>query len=209
MLDSGLKNTLVKFWNKSKDRFVTKVEGKGLSTNDYTNEDKAKLDNVSNPMQIKGRVDSVYELPTENVKLGDVYLVGLSGSENFKEYVCVGIDEYANGPMWECLGPPDNAPYVFVVEPYETWESDDHYFRISETDTYRSDILINMNRIFKEDYGYWIVQIPKTEHSKDLVANVMILDNKNNVVTSDINIDDIQTVTVLLDVDFTGKIIIS
>ena len=36
-----------KMWSKNKDTFVSKVTGKSLSTNDYTNEDKNKLDNLS------------------------------------------------------------------------------------------------------------------------------------------------------------------
>lgn len=36
-----------KMWSKNKDTFVSKETGKSLSTNDYTNEDKNKLDNLS------------------------------------------------------------------------------------------------------------------------------------------------------------------
>lgn len=36
-----------KMWNKNKGTFVLKETGKSLSTNDYTNEDKNKLDNLS------------------------------------------------------------------------------------------------------------------------------------------------------------------
>ena len=36
-----------KMWRKNKDTFVSKETGKSLSTNDYTNEDKNKLDNLS------------------------------------------------------------------------------------------------------------------------------------------------------------------
>lgn len=36
-----------KMWNKNKNTFVSKETGKSLSTNDYTNEDKNKLNNLS------------------------------------------------------------------------------------------------------------------------------------------------------------------
>lgn len=35
------------FWSKIKDKFVQKESGKGLSTNDFTNEEKQKLQNIS------------------------------------------------------------------------------------------------------------------------------------------------------------------
>ena len=40
-------NGLLYFWQKIVNKFVTKVEGKGLSTNDFTNELKTKLDGVA------------------------------------------------------------------------------------------------------------------------------------------------------------------
>ena len=41
-------NGLLYLWGKIKSGFVAKVEGKGLSSNDYTNEDKAKLTGLEN-----------------------------------------------------------------------------------------------------------------------------------------------------------------
>ena len=41
-------NGLLYFWQKIVNKFVAKVDGKGLSTNDFTNELKAKLENVEN-----------------------------------------------------------------------------------------------------------------------------------------------------------------
>jgi hypothetical protein len=38
---------LKKLWEIIKSTFVAKEEGKGLSTNDYTNEDKNKLDSIA------------------------------------------------------------------------------------------------------------------------------------------------------------------
>lgn len=84
--------------------YVKKEDGKGLSTNDFTNEDKTKLDNIQNPMQIVGRVDSVEDLPSSGVRVGDAYLVGTSGSETFDEYVCTEISEETDAPTWESIG---------------------------------------------------------------------------------------------------------
>lgn len=41
-------NGLLYFWQKIVNKFVAKVDGKGLSTNDFTNELKAKLESVEN-----------------------------------------------------------------------------------------------------------------------------------------------------------------
>lgn len=66
-------------------------------------EDKAKLDSLQTPMQVKGRVDSVGDLP-DDASVGDVYLVGLSGDENFEEYVCTEVSGSPATPVWENLG---------------------------------------------------------------------------------------------------------
>lgn len=50
-------NGLLYFWNKIKNKFVEKVEGKGLSTNDYTNEDKTKLDSIAEGGQTNVQAD--------------------------------------------------------------------------------------------------------------------------------------------------------
>lgn len=83
---------------------VDKVEGKGLSTNDFSDEYKAKVDNIANPIQLKGRVDTVEDLPTTGVKIGWAYLVGAEGSENFEEYVCTALSGTPEIPTWESLG---------------------------------------------------------------------------------------------------------
>ena len=81
---------------------VIKVDG--VQSAPFTAEEKAKLATVTTPMQIKGRVDSVSDLPTEDVKVGDTYLVGLSGSETFDEYVCTGFAGTPEAPVWESVG---------------------------------------------------------------------------------------------------------
>ena len=94
---------------KDKFTFLDPVEVPGINIGGtasvpFTSEDRAKLDNLQTPMQIKGRVDSVGDLPTEGVSVGDVYLVGLSGSETFDEYVCVELSGSPEAPVWESVG---------------------------------------------------------------------------------------------------------
>lgn len=61
---------------------VEKVPGKGLSTNDFTNNYKNKIDTLQNIYRFMGAVDTVSDLPTTGQKNGDVYNVK---SEN-KDY---------------------------------------------------------------------------------------------------------------------------
>ena len=62
----------------------------------------AKTSDITSVLQFRGTVDYVKELPTENVKEGDVYHVRYSGSEGTSglnaEYVRIGS-------RWELLGP--------------------------------------------------------------------------------------------------------
>lgn len=73
-------NGLLYFWQKLKTMLagkVDKVDGKGLSTNDYTTAEKTKLDGLSN-----------YTLPTASastlggIKVGDNLTVGADGKLN-------------------------------------------------------------------------------------------------------------------------------
>ena len=61
---------------------VNKVPGKGLSTNDFTNNYKNKIDTLQNIYRFMGTVDTASNLPTTGQKKGDVYNVK---SEN-KDY---------------------------------------------------------------------------------------------------------------------------
>lgn len=61
---------------------VNKVPGKGLSTNDFTNNYKNKIDTLQNIYRFMGAVDTVSDLPNTGQKNGDVYNVK---SEN-KDY---------------------------------------------------------------------------------------------------------------------------
>ena len=67
-----------------------------LARNIFTDEEKAKLANITNPMVIKGRVDTVDDLPTE-AEIGWFYFVGLESASSYEEY-CYS----ENG--WEYIG---------------------------------------------------------------------------------------------------------
>lgn len=67
-----------------------------------------KLSAVQGPMQIKGRVDSVEQLPTDGVVVGSVYLVGLQDSTDFEEFVCTEVSPEVK---YESVGKP-NVPQV-------------------------------------------------------------------------------------------------
>ena len=74
---------------------VTKADS-ALARNIFTDEEKTKLANITNPIIIKGRVDTVNDLPTEAV-IGWFYFVGLESASSYKEY-CYS----ENG--WEYIG---------------------------------------------------------------------------------------------------------
>ena len=104
-----LTDTTVEF-DSAKDSFTfndpvnvpeLRISGTEIATFDA--EDKAKLDSLTSPMQVKGRVDGISDLP-EHASVGDVYLVGLSGARNFEEYVCVEVSGDPATPVWENLG---------------------------------------------------------------------------------------------------------
>lgn len=56
-----------------------------LARNIFTDEEKAKLANITNPMIIKGRVNTVDDLPTE-AEIGWFYFVGLESATAYQEY---------------------------------------------------------------------------------------------------------------------------
>lgn len=105
-----IKENTVEF-DSTKDSFtfndpieVPSIKINGTEIVTFDAEDRAKLDSLQTPMQIRGRVDGVGDLPTEDVSVGDVYLVGLSGDENFEECVCVEVSGSPATPVWENLG---------------------------------------------------------------------------------------------------------
>ena len=82
---------------------VEKVPGKGLSTNDFTNNYKNKIDTLQNIYKFMGAVDTVSDLPTTGQKNGDVYNVK---SEN-KDYAWND-----NAQTWVQLGSATNLDNV-------------------------------------------------------------------------------------------------
>ena len=82
---------------------VEKVPGKGLSTNDFTNNYKNKIDTLQNIYRFMGAVDTVSDLPTTGQKNGDVYNVK---SEN-KDYAWND-----NTQTWVQLGSATNLDNV-------------------------------------------------------------------------------------------------
>lgn len=108
------KDGVLYFWQKIKSIFATKTEvgdkvdkvnGKGLSTNDYTTAEKNKLaafgsadtyalkTDITGMYKYKGSVATVSALPSTGNTTGDVYNVESSGMN------------YAwNGTAWDSLG---------------------------------------------------------------------------------------------------------
>ena len=62
----------------------TKAE-EALARNVFTDEEKAKLAGITNPIIIKGRVDTVEDLPTI-AEIGWFYFVGLESASSYQEY---------------------------------------------------------------------------------------------------------------------------
>lgn len=96
-----LTNSVNKVMTKVKDKFVLKEEGKGLSTNDYSTEDKskvAKIDNIESSVKnVSSQIDekttfynSVSHLKNSNVKQGQMittlgfYSAGDGGGATYK-----------------------------------------------------------------------------------------------------------------------------
>lgn len=83
------------------DNYVLKETGKGLSTNDFTNDYKNKLDDMTAVIQLKGVVSSTAELPVSPTN-GDIYLVGTASPYTEKIWV-------ESKSAWEDLGNVDNV----------------------------------------------------------------------------------------------------
>lgn len=96
------------------DNKIDKVEGKGLSTNDYTDIDKSKLNKFSdadnyalksdivNIYKFKGSVTSYEDLPTSRNIVGDVYNTEDTGMN----YAWVGDN------TWDALGGTISFEYI-------------------------------------------------------------------------------------------------
>lgn len=99
---------LQRYHNKEIQRtdsaYVAQVPGKGLSANDYTDADKAKLDKLQNAVKYKGRADAAGDLPADNNEVGDTYFVGPASGSSFAMYVW-------NGTAWNHVGNPGAISY--------------------------------------------------------------------------------------------------
>lgn len=83
------------------DTKVDKIVGKGLSTNDFTNEDKAKLDNSMSNRKLTS--EEIEDLISKNV--GDLVY-----NTTINKYV------YWNGTSWEEVGDTDLSDYITKTE---------------------------------------------------------------------------------------------
>lgn len=107
-------NGLLYFWQKIKNAFVAKVNGKGLSTNDYTTEEKSKLAGLEN-----------YTLPTASadtkggVKVG----AGLSITEGVLSTTGGGV---ADSVEWDDIqNKPTFAPANAEQNVQSDWNATD------------------------------------------------------------------------------------
>lgn len=88
------------------DLKVDKVTGKGLSTEDFTTQEKNKLASIGAVMSYKGSVAAYENLPTTGNVIGDTYNVSSDG----KNYCW-------NGTGWDDLGGTiDLSSYVQKTE---------------------------------------------------------------------------------------------
>ena len=90
-------------------------EGKVLSSNDYTTEEKNKLSSLGNTMELKGRVNTESDLPT-SPSIGDMYLIGLETDQLFTKVVYT-----SNG--WLNLGDTDIdlSEYIKIDSDSKHW----------------------------------------------------------------------------------------
>lgn len=97
-----------KMWSKNKDIFVLKETGKSLSTNDYTNEDKNKLDNLS--AEATSYDNTTSGLTSTNVQgaIDELKILATSGSPQAFRVMTVVIDHSNSNPE-TCITYADNA----------------------------------------------------------------------------------------------------
>lgn len=108
-----------------------------------------KLATITNPMLVKGRVDTVNDLPV-NAEPGWVYFVGAEGSTEFAEYVYTEDDE------WQYIGmaqPIDPALSTSSINPVQNRVITNAIIRVFSTNgTYHKNDLVYYgfdNRIYK------------------------------------------------------------
>lgn len=90
--DTEIKNNITTI-QTTVDKKVDKVDGYSL----VLDSEIEKLSAITNPIKVKGRVNSVDVLPAD-ATIGDLYFVGTEGSEDYKEYVLT------EDGVWEQIG---------------------------------------------------------------------------------------------------------
>lgn len=98
---------------KIAQKYVAKDGDKVLSTNDFSNEYKNKLDRLGSALVYKGTVNSFSDLPA-NPNIGDVYGITTAGGTDFDGTAIKAGDNVAyNGTGWDVLsGTIDLSNYV-------------------------------------------------------------------------------------------------
>ena len=105
-----------------------------LARNEFTDAEKSKLAGITNPMVIKGRVNTVADLPT-TAQVGWFYFVGTEGASSFEEY-CYG----QNG--WEFIGETTTG---VDLSDYYTKAQVDGKFTAADTQLNAAIDMINLN----------------------------------------------------------------
>lgn len=114
------------------EKKVAVVEGKGLSTNDFTNElkatlesalqaddltDYAKKSDITTVFKYKGSKETYAELPTEDNEIGDTWNIATADSDH---NVLAGDNVTWTGTAWDVLaGTVDLSPINTKIEQME------------------------------------------------------------------------------------------
>ena len=102
-VDGSALSVADKIVNISLSGKVDKVDGKQLSTNDFTDAYKNKLDAITSALQYRGSVSSLSALPN-NPSVGDVYNVSTAGgTDENGQAVKAGDNVAYSGTGWDVL----------------------------------------------------------------------------------------------------------
>ena len=110
---------------------------------------------------IKGRVDTIGDLPMENNKQGDLYLVGLADADNFVEY-------YWTGTAWDFCGQTVN---VDLSGYYTKEEVDNLLTNKASTEEFTAHINNATIHITEEERTAWNNKISPED---DIIINCVL-----------------------------------
>lgn len=160
---------------------VDKEQGKGLSTNDFTNEYKAKLDRETSSLTYKGKVPNKSFLPMVGNSVGDVYIVGVQMDDSDKaEYIWTGTE-------WEKLGIVDIDLSGYVTQS----QIPDILALYDIDDSTINDIEMSLNDKVDKESGKGLSTNDFTTNEKNKLAGLQNYDDTN--IVKEINdIKDIQ-----------------